>query len=156
MSFLDGVTPHPTYLKKVESAMNARWHTYFFNLCLVNASMSKDPSTKVGAVIVRPDKTVASMGMNGFARGCDDHPSLYADRDTKYARIIHGEMNAILTAKEPLTGYTLYTYPMPPCERCAAHVIQSGIKHVIAPPSRRPIVGLSPAPTHGKCLTKQA
>ncbi len=114
--------------------MNTRWHTYFFNLCLVNASMSKDPSTKVGAVIVRPDKTVASMGMNGFARGCDDHPSLYADRDTKYARIIHGEMNAILTAKEPLTGYTLYVYPMPPCERCAAHVIQSGIKHVIAPP----------------------
>lgn len=114
--------------------MNKRWHTYFYCLCFTNATMSRDPSTKVGAVIVRPDKTVASMGFNGFPRGCDDNPSLYANREVKYSRVVHAEMNAILHARESLHGCTLYVWPMPPCERCAAHVIQSGIKHVVAPP----------------------
>ena len=110
-----------------------RWHAYFFDLCMANAAMSKDPSTKVGAVIVRPDRTVVSMGFNGFPRGCHDDEHLYAERETKYRRVIHAEMNAILTAKEPLTGCTLYVWPMPPCDRCAAHIIQSGIAKVYAP-----------------------
>jgi dCMP deaminase len=110
-----------------------RWHAYFFDLCMANAAMSKDPSTKVGAVIVRPDRTVVSMGYNGFPRGCNDDPKLYADRETKYRRVIHAEMNAILTAKEPLHGCTLYVWPMPPCDRCAAHIAQAGIKVVYAP-----------------------
>lgn len=113
---------------------NDRWLTYFMKLCQVNATMSKDPSTQVGAVIVRPNKTVASMGTNGFPRGCDDHPGLYADRDTKYSRIVHAELNAILHSSESLYGYTLYVWPFPPCDRCAATIIQAGIKCVVAPP----------------------
>jgi dCMP deaminase len=112
---------------------NLRWHAYFFDLCMANAAMSKDPSTKVGAVIVRPDRTVVSLGFNGFPRGCDDDERLYADRETKYSRILHAEVNAILTAKEPLHGCSLYVYPMPPCDRCAAIIVQAGIKHVYAP-----------------------
>ena len=57
-----------------------RWTEYFLDLCDLNASMSKDPSTKVGAVIARPDRTVASMGWNGFARGTSDDPAIYAER----------------------------------------------------------------------------
>jgi dCMP deaminase len=115
-----------------------RWHAYFFDLCLANAAMSKDPSTKVGAVIVRPDRTVVSMGFNGFSRGCRDDDELYADRDIKLSRIIHAETNAILTAKETLRGCSLYVHPMPPCDRCAAIIVQAGIKHVYAPaPSER-------------------
>lgn len=112
---------------------NLRWHAYFFDLCMASAAMSKDPSTKVGAVIVRPDRTVVSLGFNGFSRGCKDDERLYADRETKYSRILHAEVNAILTAKEPLTGCSLYVYPMPPCDRCAAIIVQAGIKHVYAP-----------------------
>jgi dCMP deaminase len=110
-----------------------KWDLRFFELAYLVASWSKDPSTQTGAVIVRPDRTVASIGYNGFPRGCDDDPALYADRPTKYARIVHCEMNAILSAREPLRGYTLYTYPFMSCDRCAAHVIQAGITRCVAP-----------------------
>jgi dCMP deaminase len=109
-----------------------RWDKYFLDLCRLNAGMSKDPSTKTGAVIVRPDRTVVSTGFNGFPKGCDDADEMYADRETKYSRIIHAEMNAILHAREPLDGCTLYVWPLPPCDRCMAHIVQVGIKHVVA------------------------
>lgn len=109
-----------------------KWDERFLELAQLIASWSKDPSTKVGAVIVRPDRTIASLGYNGFPRGCDDDPILYEDRPTKYARVIHGEMNAIISAREPLHGFTLYLFPFLSCDRCAAHVIQAGIKRVVA------------------------
>lgn len=110
-----------------------KWDSRFLDLARTVASWSKDPSTQTGAVVVRPDRTVAALGYNGFPRGCDDSDTLYADRETKYARIVHCEMNAILSAREPLHGYTLYTVPFLTCERCAAHVIQAGIRRVVAP-----------------------
>jgi len=110
-----------------------KWEKRFLEMAQLVASWSKDPSTKVGAVIVRPDMTIASVGYNGFPRGMNDHPTLYEDRDVKLSRIVHAEMNAILHAKEPLTGYTLYTWPVLTCDRCAAHVIQAGIVRVCAP-----------------------
>lgn len=105
------------------------WDDYFFKLCEVNASKSKDPSTKVGAVIVRPDKTIASMGWNGFPRGVED---AYEDREHKLMRTVHAELNAILNAREPLHGHTIYVAPLFPCSNCAAAIIQSGITCVIA------------------------
>lgn len=109
--------------------MTASWDDYFFQLCEVNASKSKDPSTKVGAVIVRPDNTIASMGWNGFPRGVAD---AYEDREHKLLRTVHAELNAILNAREPLHGYTIYVSPLFPCSNCAAAIIQSGIHTVIA------------------------
>lgn len=94
---------------------------------------SKDPSTKCGCVIVRPDKTIASLGYNGFPRGIEDKPEWLNNREEKYKRVIHSEMNAILNAREPLHGYTLYVWPGPmSCERCSVHIIQAGIKRVVA------------------------
>ena len=110
-----------------------KWEKRFLEMAQLVATWSKDPSTKVGAVIVRPDFTVASVGYNGFPRGMEDHSDLYADRDVKLSRIVHAEMNAILHAREPLQGYTLYTSPVLTCDRCAVHVIQSGIVRVVSP-----------------------
>lgn len=107
-----------------------RWDKYFFDLCHRNAEMSKDPSTQVGAVIVRPDKTVVSMGWNGFPRGVEDQTERYEDKPTKYKMIVHAECNAILSAKEPLRGYSLYVSPLHPCADCAGMIIQSGIAQV--------------------------
>lgn len=107
-----------------------KWDRRFIDLMKVAEGWSKDPSTKVGAVIVRPDLTVASIGYNGFPRGMSDDDALYADRPTKYSRIVHGEMNAILNAHGPVAGCTLYV-PFPPCDRCAVHVVQAGIKRVV-------------------------
>lgn len=112
---------------------NEKWDRFFLGLAQYVSTISKDPSTKTGAVIVRPDRTIASLGYNGFPRGCDDSVALYANRETKYARVIHCEMNAILAAREPLHGYTLYTVPFISCDRCAAHVIQAGIIRCVAP-----------------------
>ena len=83
--------------------------------------------------IVRPDKTVASMGYNGFPRGMSDAEELYADRGSKYVRTIHSEMNAIIHSRERLVGYTLYEWPFLTCDACAKHIIQTGITRVVSP-----------------------
>lgn len=114
--------------------MTTKWDIRFLRLAEVVAGWSKDPSTQCGAVIIRPDKTVASMGFNGFPKGCDDDPDIYANRELKYARVVHAEVNAILHAQEPLQGYTLYSWPPangPSCDRCTAQIIQAGITTVI-------------------------
>jgi len=108
-----------------------KWHERFLSMAELVGSWSKDPSTKVGAVIVRPDRTIASMGYNGFPRGVKDE---YLDREHKLLRTVHAEMNAILSAREPFTeyGYTLYVSPLFPCANCAAAIIQSGVSAVVA------------------------
>lgn len=98
---------------------------------------SKDPSTKCGSVILRPDNTIAGMGVNGFPRGCDDSPELFADRKVKYRRAIHAELNAIASAREPLHGCAIYVWPPAPivctCSDCAKLIIQTGITRVAFP-----------------------
>ena len=112
--------------------MTPRWIEHFLKHTQLVGSMSKDPSTKVGAVIVRPNKTVAATGYNGFPRGVRDNAALYADRPTKLLRTIHAELNAILSARQDLTGCTIFVSPLHPCAHCAAAIVQVGIKHVVA------------------------
>lgn len=101
----------------------------------IAAAWSKDPSTKVGAVITRPDHTIVSVGYNGFPRGIRDTTERLNDREMKLNLTVHAEMNAILNAREPLKGYTLYVWPpsyfSPTCHRCAPHVIQTGIINIV-------------------------
>lgn len=112
--------------------MVSKWDRRFLDMAAFVATWSKDPSTQVGAVIVRPDRTIASVGYNGFPRGVSDDDARYADRSLKYPMIVHAEMNAILSAKEPLLGYAIYVTPLAPCATCAGAIIQSGIKRVVA------------------------
>ena len=96
------------------------------------AELSKDPSTKVGAVIFDEKRRLVSAGYNGFARGVCDTDSRLQDRDQKLKLTIHAEKNAIMFATAPLEGCTMVvTHPC--CSQCAALVIQSGIKHVMWP-----------------------
>lgn len=111
----------------------AKWDRRFLALAEHISGWSKDPSTKVGAVIVRPDLSICSTGYNGFPRKLSDAKELYADRETKYSRVIHGEINAILFAKESLVGYNIYLHPFLSCDRCTVQIIQSGITRVITP-----------------------
>lgn len=108
-----------------------KWDLSFLVDALVEARRSKDPSTKVGALIVRPDLTTASRGYNGFPRGIADTEERLNDRPTKYDLVVHAETNALLTAKEPLKGYTLYS-TFPPCIRCVTSIIQAGIARVVS------------------------
>ena len=104
-----------------------KWDKRFLELCDFISLWSKDPSTKTGAVIVRPDRTVASLGYNGFPQGMPDSQENYDNREEKYSRIIHCEMNALLHTREPVIGYTLYTTGCS-CDRCFVHMLQAGIK----------------------------
>lgn len=109
-----------------------KWDHRFLGLARCVSSWSKDPSTKVGAIIVRPDRTIASTGYNGFARGVWDIEDRLNDRDTRLHYTIHAELNAILTAHEPVKGYTLYC-TLPPCAACAGAIVQSGITSIVIP-----------------------
>ena len=110
------------------------WDIFFLNMAKFVSTKSKDPSTRIGAVIVRPDRSVCSVGFNGFPRGMKDDPALYADREKKYSRIVHCEMNALLLSHdEQVKCYTLYTWPFSSCDRCAVHLIQAGIQRFVFP-----------------------
>jgi dCMP deaminase len=110
-----------------------KWDARFLRLAEHISAWSKDPSTKVGAVIADSANRVVSLGYNGFARGVADTPGRYADRETKLKFVVHAERNAILFAGRDLTGCTLYTWPFPPCAQCAAMVVQAGIGRVVYP-----------------------
>ena len=111
--------------------MNGKWDQRFLDLAELVSQWSKDPRTKVGAVIVRPDKTVTSLGFNGFPRGVEDTDSRYGDRDVKHRLIVHAEANAILHAREPVYGHTLYVTPLHPCSSCTGLIVQSGVSRVV-------------------------
>ena len=111
----------------------SKWDTRFLALAEHIAQWSKDPSSKVGAVIVDPNRRIISTGYNGFPQGVSDNPHRYDNRDLKYRLIVHSEPNAILQAKCDLTGCTIYAWPFPTCERCAGLIIQAGIVRVVSP-----------------------
>ena len=112
--------------------MTSKWDHRYLALAAHVATWSKDKSTQVGAVLVSPRNRVIALGFNGFPPGVADDDRLQ-DRNRKLDIIIHGEINAILTAAQPLTACTLYTHPFLPCSRCAAIVIQAGVLRVVAP-----------------------
>lgn len=110
-----------------------KWDIRFLDHAKQVAMWSKDPSTKVGAVIVNPEtKQIISSGYNGFPIGVNDSPSRYEDRLLKYKLVTHAEANAIVFAQKNLTNATLYCYPFMPCTSCAGLIIQSGIKRVVS------------------------
>jgi len=108
------------------------WDGRFLELAQLVATWSKDPSTKVGSVIVDAKRRVLSVGYNGFPRGLPDDPATLAKRDAKLSMTVHAEMNAILNTGVPtsLEGATLYS-SLYPCNECAKAIIQSGIARVV-------------------------
>ena len=109
-----------------------KWHVRFLELAAHVAQWSKDPSTKVGAVIVRPDRTIVSLGYNGFPRRVVDHKGRLTDRSVKYPMTVHAETNAILSACLYIQDCSIYVDPLFPCASCAGHIIQVGITSVYA------------------------
>ena len=108
----------------------------FVGVAKAAAALSKDPSTKVGCVVVDDDGSVLSLGYNGFPRGVDDLPQRYADRDTKLIFVAHAESNAIAQAARHgvrLLGSTMVLTALYPCMNYAKQIIQAGIKRVYAP-----------------------
>ena len=100
------------------------------------ANLSKDTSTKVGALILGPDMEIRSSGWNGAVRGCSaDEDHRFQQRPEKYYCAEHAERNAIYNAVRvgtPLNNCVLIVTAFP-CMDCARAVVQAGIKEVWAP-----------------------
>ena len=115
--------------------MSDKWDMRFLDLATHISEWSKDPSTKVGCVVVGPDREIRSTGFNGFPRGILDSDDRLTDRDLKYPQICHAEENAIMHAARiglALKGCTAYV-TWPPCTRCARSLIQAGISEIVIP-----------------------
>ena len=134
-----------------------KWDHRFIRIAFEVASWSKDPGTKVGAVLVS-DRRIVATGYNGFPTQISDSLERYNDREVKLSLTVHAEVNAILNAAKngaTTDSSTLYV-TFPPCVSCATAVIQAGITRVICP-------DLSSAPqrwidsfTKGQDLLKEA
>ena len=115
--------------------MSNHWDLRFLELAQHIAGWSKDPSTKVGCVVVGEDREIRSTGFNGFPRGITDDDERLTDRNKKYPLICHAEENAIMHAARigvSLKGCKAYV-TWPPCTRCARSLIQAGVTEVIYP-----------------------
>lgn len=108
-----------------------KWQNFYMKMAKLTSEMSKDPSTKVGAVIVRPDKTLCSIGFNGLPSRIPDYSKYLGDRNLKLQTILHAEENAILNSKDiSLNDYAIYIYGLPPCLKCSSIIIQSKISKI--------------------------
>ncbi|MBA45337.1 MAG: hypothetical protein CMB31_01960 [Euryarchaeota archaeon] len=115
--------------------MSDKWDRRFIDLALHISGWSKDPSTKVGCVVVGSDREIRSTGFNGFPRGITDSIERLEDRELKYPLICHAEENAIMHAARigiSLKDCTAYV-TWPPCTRCARSLIQAGVVEVVYP-----------------------
>ena len=120
------------------------WGKKYTHLAKEISTWSKDPSTKVGAVVIGEHGQLLSQGFNGFPRGIKDSDERLNNRERKYELVVHAEMNAIYNASltgVSLKGSTLYVYGCPVCNECAKGIIQVGIQKVVAVrPKDMPVV----------------
>jgi dCMP deaminase len=112
------------------------WQEFFMGVALLSAQRSKDPSTQVGACLVK-DTKIISTGYNGFPTGCSDDLLPWKREsengnslDTKYFYVVHAESNCILNARQDIRGSTIYC-TLFPCAECTKMIIQSGITKVV-------------------------
>lgn len=116
---------------------SARWFEYFMDMAIRTSELSKDPITKVGAVIVK-NRKILSIGFNGAPRRFDDSlvPSNNDSEnmiEQKNSYMCHAELNAILNysgSLSDLNGADVFVTTSP-CNNCAIALAQVGIKSVI-------------------------
>ena len=114
--------------------LSNKWDMRYLALAEHVSTWSKDPSTKIGSIAVGSNGQVLAQGYNGFPRLIEDDLDLYSNREEKYKRVVHAEMNVIYNASyngTSLKDSTLYVNGLPVCSECAKGVIQVGIKKVI-------------------------
>lgn len=113
------------------------WNEYFISIAEAARQKSKDPSSKIGAVLVGKDHEILTTGYNGFPRGIDETDQTRWERPIKYAYVCHAERNCIDNCARNgirTKGSTLYLLgfgpPTVPCVECTKTIIQAGIKEV--------------------------
>ena len=104
------------------------WHNRFMDIAKQVATWSKDPSTKVGAIIVDDKNRIVSTGYNGALPYIDDEFALES-KENKYLFTVHAEQNAVMSAikgKLDLSNCRIYVTNSC-CKECAKMIAHSGI-----------------------------
>ncbi len=117
------------------------WDEYFMQLAGVVSSRSTCLRRRVGALIVR-DKRILATGYNGAPSGiphCLDvgclrqQMNIPSGERQELCRGLHAEQNAIIQAGlhgVSLRGGTIYV-TLAPCTTCAKMIINAGLKRVV-------------------------
>lgn len=109
------------------------WDARYLKIAFEISKWSKDPSTKVGAVLVdHLNNSIVSTGFNGFPLNHSDSHEAYHDRDYKYANIIHAESNALRQCSISHRKLTMYC-TFPSCDNCMHEMISRGVSRVVLP-----------------------
>lgn len=111
----------------------SEWLERYVGLARHVAIWSKDPTTKVGAVLVGADRRHVALGYNGFPPGIRDTSDRLADRQTKHRLTQHAERNVLDNAWFDTRGSLLVT-TMFPCSGCVKSIIAKGVRVVHTPP----------------------
>ena len=90
---------------------------------------SKDPSTKVGCLIIDKESRIISSGYNGFVSGCDES-LMTQDKPLKHHLVIHAELNAILFSTQHNLKDHIAITTHAPCDNCLKHLLQKGIREI--------------------------
>ena len=107
--------------------MRLNWSEYALALAKTAALRSEDPWLKVGAVVLRSDRSVASIGYNGAPSGVSLN---WDDRESRRPYVIHAEANALryVTPSDTRGGLLAVTHR--PCMNCLPLISAYGIKEV--------------------------
>ncbi|RMH70345.1 MAG: cytidine deaminase [Gemmatimonadetes bacterium] len=111
------------------------WDEYFMGIAIFTSLRSKDPKTKVGAIIVNDQNHIVGTGYNGFVAGADESKFTWnktgAWLETKYPYVVHAEANALLnTTVNDLQNCRVYV-TLFPCNECAKQIAQKKLAEVI-------------------------
>ena len=112
------------------------WDEYFMLQAMISSFKSKDPSTKVGCVIVDENNHQVTMGYNGMVAGIDETQLPWGkDKSVplehqKYGYVVHAETNAILHTSRSLKNCRAYV-TLFPCNECAKLIASKQISEVV-------------------------
>lgn len=102
------------------------WEQYALGLARAASARSEDPHHKVGAALLRPDMTVASLGYNGAPSKFDVD---WNDRDGRRRFVVHAEQNAL---RYVIPGsVALLASTMMPCFDCVLEIAAYRIPRVV-------------------------
>lgn len=106
--------------------MRPTWEKYALMLAKTASLRSEDPYVKVGACVLRYDKSVAALGYNGPPRGVNIN---WEDRDERRKRVVHAESNALAYCKPGEVW--LLACSLLPCHSCVQLAGAYGIKKIV-------------------------
>lgn len=112
------------------------WQKKYLEKAEFIAQWSKDPSRKCGCVITTMNDIPVGEGFNGLSKRVKDTWERLNNRDLKLQMILHAEENALIFSSSLLKTQPcrVYTWPFPPCSKCASILTQyETITEIVAP-----------------------